>query len=213
MNEIQDSQCKWIQKERKEVYSPWNLFYELILIIPAFLIGIYILAWIPGIGILLSIIYGFWTFGCYFIVFRIVLCPNCYYYGRWCPDGMGKFAKKVYGVKGDINRYKKALTIPTVGWVVIVVFPIIVSILSYFNDPNLTIPLFFKVLKLQVPILIFTVIFAVIFFIYFTMHKFLSCKGCAHVKSCNLSKVALPQLFLGIISGIIVLYIVGVFIL
>ncbi len=213
MSDDKDIECKWVCKDRKEEYSPWNLFYELIIIIPAFLIGIYALIWLPIYGIIFSLFYACWSFGCYFVVFRIVLCPNCYYYGRWCPDGMGKFAKKVYGIKGDIKNYKKALLLPTIGWVVIVIFPIIIMSIYFIIDPQLTIPLFFNLLDLEVPIILCNIIFTTFFLLYFLMHKFLSCKGCAHVNTCYLSKVPLPQLFFGIIVGLLIMQITALLIL
>lgn len=200
--------CKWICEERREEYSPWNLIIELAFIIPTFIVTIYGLFWLQPFGFILSIFYAIWCFGCYFVVFRIILCPNCYYYGRWCPDGMGKYAKKVFGAKGDVNNYKKALTIPTIGWIVVLLFPFISFILYHYAGSYSLIPIFFGDNILNVSALWYDVLFSTILFIYFTVHKRVSCRGCAHIKSCNLSKVPLNIVFL---VGIIFIFILMLF--
>ncbi len=202
--------CPFICAPRKEEYSPLNLVIELIFVIPAFIIGSYGLFWVNEYGQFLAIFYLIFSFGCYFVLFRIVLCPNCYYYGRWCPDGMGKFAKKVYRVKGDVNNYKRALVIPTIGWATIVVFPTITLFFYFFINPNAVVPLIIGAYIVQTPVLIYDAIFAYVFMLYFTVHQKFSCKGCAHIGHCNLSKVPLHLLFLGIIAFLITLQIIYV---
>ncbi len=207
-----NKKCPFVCDGRKEEYSPLNLVLELVFVIPAFIIGAYGLFWINSCGPFLAIFYAIFCFGCYFVVFRVVLCPNCYYYGRWCPDGMGKFAKKVYGVKGDINNYKRALVIPTIGWVTIIVFPTLTLLLYFFLSPTAVVPIFIGAFILQMPMLIYDAIFSCVFLLYFTVHKKFSCKGCAHVEHCNLSKVPLNLLFLVIFILLIslqVIYIVN----
>jgi len=183
---MNDDACPWICPNRREAYSPWNLVMELAFIIPTFIAGIYGLFWIPQTGPGFSIFYAAWCFGCYFVVFRIVLCPNCYYYGRWCPDGMGKYAKKVFGVRGSVQNYKKALVIPTIGWMVIFFFPTVVLLIESVFQPNLEIP--FSLFNWAMPAFWYALFFLALILLYFFVHIRLSCRGCAHRTTCNLLK-------------------------
>ncbi len=179
--------CEWVCADRREEYSPLNLVFELVSIQFAFFVGIYGLAWYPTWGAALATFYAIWCFGSYFVVFRIVLCPNCYYYGRWCPDGMGKYAKKVFGVRGSVQRYKKALLIPTIGWAVIFTFPIAVLVVYFIFDPGLAIPVGWLG-GIVMPVLWYATLFAIVILVYFTIHIRIACRGCAHVETCNLLK-------------------------
>jgi len=183
---ISEDACPWVCAERREEYTPWHLVVELLFILPTFLAGIYWLFWIPTYGLVLAIFYGTWAFGCYFVVFRVVLCPNCYYYGRWCPDGMGKFAKKVYGVKGNVQNYKKALLIPTIGWAVIFFFPPVMLFMAFLVTPSLNVPL--GIAGVALPAFLYALLFLGLIILYFTVHIRLSCRGCAHRETCNLLK-------------------------
>ena len=178
--------CPWICSDRREHYSPWNVVVELAFIIPTFIAGIYGVFWVQVIGVGLSIFYTAWCFGCYFVVFRVVLCPNCYYYGRWCPDGMGKFAKKVFGVRGSVQRYKQALVIPTIGWVVIFFFPPVVLFIAWAFQPSLSIPMI--LFGWVVPAFWYALLCLGLILLYFAVHIRLSCRGCAHRDTCNLLK-------------------------
>ena len=171
---------------RREEYSPWNLVAELAFIIPTFIAGIYGLFWVPAVGLGLAAFYAAWCFGCYFVVFRIVLCPNCYYYGRWCPDGMGKYAKKVFGVRGSVQDYKKALLIPTIGWAGVFSFPPVVLILAFVLQPALAIPFVWS--GWAMPAFWYAMLFLGLIVLYFWVHIRLSCEGCADRKTCNLLK-------------------------
>jgi hypothetical protein len=181
-------ECPWICSNRRESYSVWNLIFELITILITFIVGIYGLYWFPGWGLFIALFYGLWCFICYFVVFRIVLCPNCYYYGRWCPDGMGKYAKKVFGVKGSVMKYKKALIIPTIGWAVIFFFPILFMILYYIFIPELMIPFLICNNLYLIPVLLYCCMFGLCILGYFILHIRFSCRGCAHRNTCNLLK-------------------------
>jgi hypothetical protein len=180
--------CPWIRPDRREHYSPWNLVAELVFIIPTFLAGTYGVFWVPVLGPGLAIVYTLWCFGCYFVVFRVVLCPNCYYYGRWCPDGMGKYAKKVFGVRGSVQNYKKALVIPTIGWAAISFFPpAVLAVALVFQPATTIIPVPFT--GWAVPGFWYAIFFVALIVLYFFVHIRLSCRGCAHCGTCNLLKV------------------------
>ncbi|HUY01391.1 MAG TPA: hypothetical protein VMV49_17650 [Candidatus Deferrimicrobium sp.] len=174
----------FICTHRREEYTPYHLVFELAFLIPTFLIGILVLYWFSAIGI--TFFFGLWCFLNYFIVFRLVLCPNCYYYGRWCPDGMGKYAKKVFNKKGDVTRYKKALIIPTIGWSVILAFPIVICVISFIRNPHYLVELNVGALTISLNALWGALLYAIFILLYFAIHIRLSCRGCAHRECCNL---------------------------
>lgn len=188
--------CKWVCERRKEDYSVYNLVIKLIMIIPAFFIGIYGLLNIPVIGIVMGLIYGIWCFTSYFVIFRIVLCPNCYYYGKWCPDGMGKFAKAAFKRKGNIESCKKSLLIPTIGWSAIVIIPPLMLTVYFFLVPVAAIFIHLGFIFFYIPVLFYAIFFLLYFLFYFSLHRRLSCKDCAHGDYCNLNILPFPALFL-----------------
>lgn len=188
--------CKWVCERRKEDYSVSNLVIELSMIIPAFFIGIYGLLTVPHVGLFLGLGYGIWCFANYFVIFRIVLCPNCYYYGKWCPDGMGKFAKAAFKRKGNVDHYKNSLIIPTIGWLVIVLFPPLVLTIYFFMVPVAAVFIHLGFIFFYIPVLFYVIFILFYFLFYFSLHRRLSCRECAHVEHCNLSIVPFPALFL-----------------
>ena len=81
----------------------------------------------------LGLIYLVSAFVIVYIVFKKIVCTNCYYYGKRCSLAWGLLSAKMFK-KGDINKFKESIGLkvaaPTYGLLMVV--PLILLIISLY---------------------------------------------------------------------------------
>ncbi|UCH88135.1 MAG: hypothetical protein JSV49_07660 [Thermoplasmata archaeon] len=85
----------------------------------------------PWIGL----IYLIAAFIIVYIIFKKIVCTNCYYYGKRCHLGWGILSSKMFN-KGDIKLFQTSIGLkvaaPTYGLLMIV--PILLILISMYQD-------------------------------------------------------------------------------
>lgn len=70
-----------------------------------------------------------------YVVLRKLVCTNCYYYGKWCPIGWGKFSA-VFFNKGNIEEFSTgiAVKLAPITYGLLAIVPIILIVISVFQQ-------------------------------------------------------------------------------
>ena len=86
------------------------------------------------------------------IVLRKLVCPNCYYYGKWCHIGWGKLSALMFK-KGNIEDFRSStgLKLAPITYGLLTIIPLILIVISIFRG--------FLVSKLIVLILLLLISF------------------------------------------------------
>ena len=82
-----------------------------------------------------------------FVVLRKLVCPNCYYYDKWCNTGWGKLCA-LFFKKGDIEKFSTSpgIRIAPLVYGSFTLIPLILLVISMFKG--------FSLLKLSVIVLL-----------------------------------------------------------
>lgn len=101
---------------------------------------------------LIAWIYLFFAILMVFVILRRMVCPNCYYYGKWCSMGWGKLSA-LFFKKGDIEDFSTSLGIKLapITYGLLTIIPLILIIISFFKG--------FSIFKAVVLILLLLVSF------------------------------------------------------
>jgi hypothetical protein len=106
-----------------------------------------------------------------YYVMRILVCRNCYYYGKMCHTGWGKLSK-LYCKKGDVEQFGKGFN----GLVI-----------PLFYGSMALLPLILGIISLYKNFSIFKIVVLIIFLFIVVMSSFiLRKKGCAKCKMRNI---------------------------
>ncbi|MBW2967223.1 hypothetical protein KY362_01925 [Candidatus Woesearchaeota archaeon] len=106
-------------------YPVWSVGIVLLLFLAIYLAGAYIMFRLHLIAGILYIVYLVLM---EFFVYKEA-CPNCYYYGKMCFSGRGKWARLIYR-KGDSKRFceKEIKFKDFIPQVLVIAIPVIVGI-------------------------------------------------------------------------------------
>ena len=87
-----------------------------------------------------------------FIVLRKLVCPNCYYYGKWCNIGWGKLCA-LFFEKGDLEKFSTSPGIKIAPFVYgsLTLVPFILLVISMFKG--------FSLIKLSAVVLLVLISF------------------------------------------------------
>ncbi len=68
-----------------------------------------------------------------FVILRKLVCPDCYYYGKWCPLGWGKLSS-LFFKKGDVEKFTTGigLKLAPLTYGLLSLIPLILVVISLF---------------------------------------------------------------------------------
>jgi hypothetical protein len=87
------------------------------------------------IHILIGIIYLLFAFVMVYVVFKKIVCTNCYYYGKRCSLGWGKLSAMLFKQGSlDLFQNSKGLKVAPPTYGLLMIIPLIALIYSSYQD-------------------------------------------------------------------------------